>query len=104
MRFGRVLCLFLGISVGAVPQQNQNLNVGHPQDMTVQHHATPEEIRDRASGVQFQKDVKELSDLCASVPHDMDALKQCVLSKDAIDRLKRMEKLSKHVREQLTRN
>lgn len=72
--------------------------------MAVQHHATPEEIRDRAAYLQFQMNVKELSDLCASVPRDMDGLKQGVLSKDAIDRLKRMEKLSEHIREQLTRD
>jgi peptide deformylase len=77
--------------------------MARPTEISVQHHATPEEIRDRAANHQFQKDVKELSDLCASVPHEMDALKQGVLSKDSIDKLKRMEKLSKHIREQLTR-
>ena len=78
--------------------------MARPTEMSVQHHATPEEIRDRAANQQFQKDAKELSDLCASVPHEMDALKQGLLSKDTIDKLKRMEKLSKHIREQLTRD
>jgi len=78
--------------------------MARPTEVSVQHRATPEEIRDRAAKAQFQKDVNELSDLCASVPHDMDGLKQGVLSKDAIDKLKRMEKLSKHIREELTRN
>jgi hypothetical protein len=104
MRFGGMLSVFLVFSIALLSQQNQNLNVGHPQEMTVQHHATPEEIRDRASTAQFQKDLKELSELCASVPHDMDGLKQGILSREVIDRLKRMEKLSRHVREQLTRN
>lgn len=72
MRFGGWAWLLLGVSLAAVSQQNQNLNMGHPQELSVQHHATPEEIRDRASSVQFQKDVKELSDLCAAVPRDMD--------------------------------
>ena len=104
MRFGGWAWLLLGVSLAAVSQQNQNLNMAHPQELSVQHHATAEEIRDRASGMQFQKDVKELSDLCAAVPRDMDGLKQGVLPKEAIDRLKRIEKLSKHVREQLTRD
>ena len=78
--------------------------MARPTEISVQHHATPEEIRDRAANHQFQKEVKELSDLCASVPHEMDALKQGLLSKDTIDKLKRMEKLSKHIREQLTRD
>lgn len=104
MRFSRLLCLFLAVSAGSVAQQNQNINFGHPQEISVQHHATPEEMRDRFAGVQFQKDVKELSELCGTVPHDMDGLKQGVFSKETIERLKRMEKLSKHVREQLTRD
>lgn len=104
MRFAGWGWLFLGVSLLAVSQQNQNLNVGHPQEISVQHHATPEELRDRVAKAQFQKDLSELSELCTSVPHDMDALKQGILSKEAIDRLKRMEKLSKHVREELTRD
>src|SRR5215470_18691708 len=101
MSFARILCPFLAASAAAIAQQNQNLNVGHPQEISVQHHATPEELRDRVAKAQFQKDLQELSDLCNSVPHDMDGVKQGVLSKDVIDRLKRMEKLSKHVREEL---
>ena len=53
--------------------------------------------------VQFQKDAKELADICASVREDMDGLKQGLVSKDLVERLKRMEKLAKHVREELTR-
>jgi hypothetical protein len=104
MQFGRFLSCFLALSLGSAPLQSQDVNMARPTEMSAQHHATPEEIRDRAANGQFQKDIKELSDLCASVPHDMDGLKQGVLSKEAIDKLKRMEKLSKHIREQLTRN
>src|SRR5579859_2441962 len=102
MRFGRFLSCFLLLSLGSL--HGQDVNMARPTEVSVQHRATPEEIRDRAAKAQFQKDVNELSDLCASVPHDMDGLKQGVLSKDAIDKLKRMEKLSKHIREELTRN
>ena len=104
MRFVAPLCLFLAVYPVANAQQNQNLNVGHPQEVGVQHHATAEELRDRVAKAQFQKDLQELSELCTSVPHDMDGLKRGVFSKEVIDRLKRMEKLSKHVREQLTRD
>ena len=82
---------------------SQDVNLARPQDMSVQKHASPEEIRDRLSNAQFHKDAKELSDLCASVSHDIESLEKGLLSKDAIDRLKRMEKLSKQVREQVTR-
>jgi hypothetical protein len=76
--------------------------MGHPQEVRVQHHALPEEIRDRLSNSQFQKDAKELAELCASVPADMDGVKQGLLGKEVLDRLKRIEKLSKRVREELT--
>jgi hypothetical protein len=45
---------------------------------------------------------KELAGLCASVSDDMGHVKQGLLSKDALEKLKRMEKLSKRVREELT--
>ena len=56
------------------------------------------------SNFQRQKDAKELAELCASVPSDMDGVKQGLLSKDVLEKLKRVEKLSKRVREQLTRS
>ena len=48
-------------------------------------------------------DAKELAELCASVTTDMDTVKQGLLPKDATERLKRMEKLSKRMRDNLTR-
>lgn len=59
-------------------------------------------MRARVANVQLQKDAKELSELCVSVPADIDKVKQGLMSKDLPDKLKRMEKLSKHVRELLT--
>jgi hypothetical protein len=90
--------LLLGVSV-----QGQSVNPMHPQEIDAQKHATPEEIRDRIGDLQLQKDAKELTVICASVSGDMDGLKQGLVSKDLVERLKRMERLSKHVREQLTR-
>jgi hypothetical protein len=76
----------------------------HPQEIEVQKHSSPEDIRARAANLQLQKDAKELSGLCALVSDDMDHVKQGLLSKDALEKLKRMEKLSKRVREELTHN
>jgi hypothetical protein len=58
-------------------------------------------MRARAANVQLQKDAKELAELCAAMPSDLDGVKQGLMSKDMLEKLKRMEKLSKHVREQL---
>jgi hypothetical protein len=74
----------------------------HPQEIEVQKHSSPDDMRAHAASLQIQKDVKELAGLCASVSDDMNHVKQGVLSKDALEKLKRMEKLSKRVREELT--
>jgi hypothetical protein len=87
----------------AVPSETQNVNPAHPDEITAQHQPTPDEMRSRLAKVQVQKDAKEFSDLCASVPADMDSLRQGLLPKDTVEKLKRLEKLSKRLREELTR-
>ena len=96
--------LVLGLSLVAVPLRSQNVNPNYPVDVQAQKHSSPDDMRARMSNLQLQKDAKELAELCASVRSDMDGVQQGLLSKDAVERLKRVEKLSKHVREQLTRN
>jgi hypothetical protein len=88
--------------LAAVNVSGQNVNLKHPGEVSVQKQITPEEMRDRAARVQLQKDAKELGEICASIPTDMDGVKQGVLSKDVLEKLKRVEKLSKRVREELT--
>ena len=100
MRSSRLLCLLIGLLT--VPLSGQNVNPMHPEEISAQKHPSPDDMRARTANVQLQKDAKELAELCASVPGDMDGVKQGLMSKDLVDRLKRMEKLSKHVRELLT--
>ena len=92
------LCIIIPL-----PALSQGVNPAYPIEIQAQKHASPEEMRDRLASIGFQKDAKELIDLCGTVGKDMEATKQGMLSKDAIDRLKQLEKLSKRVREQLTR-
>lgn len=100
----RLFCLTLGTLLFALPLRSQNVNPNYPAEVQAQKHASPEEMRERLSNAQFQKDTKELAEVCASIPNDMDGLRQGLLSKDLVEKLKRVEKLSKRVREQLTRN
>jgi len=95
--------LLVGALLVAIPLPRQNVNMEHPHEIQVQHHLSPEEIRDRLSAPQLQKDAKDLAELCASIPVDMDSVKQGLLGKEVLEKLKRVEKLSKHVREELTR-
>jgi len=93
--------LFLAFSL--LPAAGQNVNPANPVEIQAQKHVSPEEMRARLASVEFHKDAKELSELCATVPKDMDGVRQGMVAKDVIERLKRLEKLSKRVREQLTR-
>jgi hypothetical protein len=94
----------LGVLLVAAPLSSQNVNPMRPQEIEVQKHSSPEDMRARAANLQLQKDAKELAGLCPLVADDMDHVKQGLLSKDALEKLKRMEKLSKRVREELTHN
>jgi len=102
MRSRGCLCLMLGILLVAVPLPCQDVNLMHPHDIEVQKHPTAEDRMARAASLQLQKDAKELAGLCTSVSDDMDHVRQGLLSKDSLDKLKRLEKLSKRVREELT--
>lgn len=103
MRSVWLLSLLTGVVLIAVLLPSQNVNPMHPQEIDVQKHASPDDMRVRVANVQLQKDVKELAELCASMPADMDGIKQGLLSQDVLEKLRRLEKLSKRVREQLTR-
>ncbi len=65
----------------AAPLSSQNVNPMHPQEIEVQKHPSPEDMRAHAASLQPQKDAKELAGLCASVSDDMDHVKQGLLSK-----------------------
>ncbi len=100
MRYTR-LFFALTVLLTALRLPSQNVNPMHPEEIQVQKHASPDDMRARVASVQFQKDLSELANLCASVSHEMDGVKQGVVSKDLLEKLKHLEKLSKRVREQL---
>ena len=102
MRSTGLRCLLIGVLLTAVSVPSQNVNVKRPEEFQVQKQLSPDDMRARAANLQLQKDAKELADLCASVPGDLDGVKQGLMSKDLLEKLKRMEKLSKRVRELLT--
>jgi len=53
--------------------------------------------------VRLEKDAQELVDLSASVRTDIEHANQGLLSKDVVEKLKRVEKLSRHLRSELMR-
>jgi hypothetical protein len=100
---GRVLFL-IAVVLTAVQLPSQNVNPMHPEEIHAQKPTSSDDMRARVAKLQLQKDATELSDLCASVPHEMDGVKQGLMAQDLVDKLKRLEKLSKRVREQLARS
>jgi hypothetical protein len=49
----------------------------------------------------MEREAQELSALASSIPGDVDQLKKGLLPKDLVDKLKRIEKLSKQLRGQI---
>jgi hypothetical protein len=53
--------------------------------------------------LEMQRNAKELSELARSVPSDIDQTMKGMLPKDLVNRLKRIEKLAKQLRNQVSR-
>jgi hypothetical protein len=52
--------------------------------------------------VEIGQEANELSRIAPTIPPDIDSVKKGVLPKDIVERLKRIEKLAKHLRSELT--
>lgn len=55
----------------------------------------------RIDALQLQREAKELLELAQTIPADMQHINQGLLAKDTVEKLKRIEKLSKHLRGEL---
>jgi hypothetical protein len=54
MRFTRLFCLLVGVVVVPAALRTQNVNPMHPEEIRVQKHASPEDMRERLADVQLQ--------------------------------------------------
>lgn len=52
--------------------------------------------------LQLQREARELSDLATTLPADIERVNHGLLPKELIDKLKRIEKLSKHLRGEIS--
>jgi hypothetical protein len=82
---------------------NQPENDSNEQRISqIAREPTPAEVDARAVRLQaIQRDAEELSGLSASVQSDLQQLGKGLLAKDLDARLKKMEKLSKRLRQEL---
>jgi hypothetical protein len=56
----------------------------------------------RLDALQIQREALELSDLAKSIPLDIEHVNKGLMPKDMVEKLKRIEKLSKHLRREVT--
>jgi hypothetical protein len=92
--------LFLLLS--AVPALAQSVNLARPPEITAQHNPTADEMRSRVGNAELEKDTRELAELCGSIRADLFEIDQGMVPKDLPDKLNRVAKLSKKVRQELT--
>ena len=102
MRSIAFVCLLLGLLLGVLPARTQNVNMARPVEIHSGRVPPADAMRARLANQQLQKDAKELSELCASMPADLDGVRRGLLPQDITVKLKRVEKLSKRLREELT--
>ena len=107
------LCLFLLSWIVCLPAhaQNQKRQFSWPQPpqpaesaAAVPHfpvRTTAMPTQKAVDPVQLQRDAKELLELSQSLQPDIDYVNRGLLPKDTLEKLKRIEKLSKHLRSQL---
>jgi hypothetical protein len=98
-RFLPLFLLFLGCAVAQgqgkpVPpgrQELKNYQAAHPD-------VPPQIEAPRFDPAKLQTEAAELSDLARSIPEDIEAVTKGVLPKDTLEKLKRIEKITKHLR------
>jgi HAMP domain-containing protein len=61
----------------------------------------PQESRTSIDFAKIRHDADELSALAQSIPTDIDRVSKGMLPKDMVEKLKRIEKISKHLRGEL---
>jgi hypothetical protein len=60
-------------------------------------------VRQQVDFLELQSEARELSDLAHTVPNDIDNVGHGLLPKDLVEKLKRIEKLSKRLRNDISR-
>jgi hypothetical protein len=94
-----ILPLAILLSVPAMCQQGMPTPMGRPIQW---QHPLPE-VSPEQHVRAVEKEAQDLSDLTSSVQEDLQKLQKGVLTKDLHDKLKKMEKLAKHLREDVER-
>ena len=92
--------LFLGLFCFSQTQQGQP-GMRHAQELQAANER--DFARTPVDPVALRQEADQLAALAGSIPPDVQKVNKGLLSKDLIQKLKRIEKLSKHLRSELNR-
>jgi hypothetical protein len=95
------LSVMLLFGLLALGQGSRNIPAGtrHAQELETQNETT--NSAPRSDPASLWREADQLARLAASVPPDVQNVNEGLLSKDLIHKLKQIEKLSKHLRNEL---
>jgi len=98
-----ILVLFCALSTDAL--QHRPTLITPPPSMNSDDASkpTPEQVtlRKRIDLLQLQKEADDLARTAETIPSDVASVRKGMLPKDVVQKLKQIEKLSKHLRSQL---
>ena len=91
------------VLVGGSSGQQHQRTFPKPPGPAVAHQESTSDVKSirRLDTVTMEREARELSALASSIPTDVEQLKKGLLPSDAVDKLKRIEKLSKQLRGQI---
>lgn len=94
-----VLGLFVAL---AIPQSSHHFPTPpEAQDDSSKAQPSQETPTRRVDMLQIQKDAEDLARTAQTIPTDVASVRNGMLPKDVIEKLKQIEKLSKHLRSEL---
>ena len=106
----KLFALSVALSVGLLcsAQSSSPVPVGmrHAQDLETRNDKDfppPRPLRTHISSQTLQREAAQLADLAATVPPGVQNISNGLLDKDLIQKLKRIEKLSKRLRNEIDR-
>ena len=101
----RLYCASFIFVIGLIGGMNAQMHRTFPKppEPAVSQQDTTSDAKSirRLDTVTMEREARELSALASTIPVDVEQLKKGLLPSDAIDKLKRIEKLSKQLRGQI---
>jgi len=98
---GCLLLMLASVSAQESKRVPQGIREADKAEAAFEKNVPPPQVAERKPPQDLKKSADELSALAQSIPADVGLITSGVLPKDVLAKLKRIEKLSKHLREEL---